>query len=95
MNTLYTKINTDWTQNFTSYSALAIIVSTCIGSAAVMSILMQGNTAANMFLVFLVVVGCNALNASILTVQKPKFVLNLLITSLIISTTVIIASLLF
>ncbi|WP_394750925.1 hypothetical protein [Spongiimicrobium salis] len=95
MNTLYARINTDWNQNFTSYSALAIILSTCVGSVAVMTALMQGNSIGNMFLTFLVVAGCSAHNASILTVQKPKFVLNLLITSLAISVFVIAVSLLF
>ena len=95
MSTLYAKISTDWNEHFVAYSALAIIVSTCVGSIAVMLTLMNGNGLAQMFQIFLVVAACNAHNASILTVQKPKVVLNLLITSLVVSVLVMFLSLLF
>ncbi|MCH2489386.1 MAG: hypothetical protein MK211_04485 [Flavobacteriales bacterium] len=85
MNTLYAKIDSDWNEHFIGYSALAIILSTCVGSMAVMTTLMQGNGIAQMFQLFLVVAACSAHNASILTVQKPSLVLKLLILSLVTS----------
>ena len=91
--TLFAKINEDWSENFIGYSAIAIIVSTCLGSFAVMTSMMNGSGIVRMISVFLVVAACSIHNASILTLQKPKTVLNLLIASLIISATIIAANL--
>lgn len=85
MSSLYSKINTDWKQNFTGYSALGIILSTCLGSVAAMSILQNGVGTSQMIQLFIIVIICNLHNATILTVQKPKVVLNFLIISVIIS----------
>jgi hypothetical protein len=85
MSTLYAKINTDWNENFIGYSALAIILSTCLGSMAVLLTMMKGNGVLQMTEIFIVVSACSAHNASILTVQKPSLVLKLLILSLTIS----------
>ena len=93
--TLYAKINSDFSQNYIGYSALAIIASTCLGSIAIMTTLFDGNNAFQMFLVFITVAVCSAHNAAILTVQKPKLVLDLLIASLIINTLIILGNGLF
>lgn len=93
--TLYAKINSDFSQNYIGYSALAIIASTCLGSIAIMTTLLNGNSALQMFIVFLSVAVCSAHNAAILTVQKPKLVLDLLIASLIINTLIVIGNSLF
>ena len=95
MNALYSKISIDWNENFIGYSALAIILSTCLGSIAVMTTMMQGNGFSQMTQVFFVVAACSAHNASILTVQKPNLVLNLLITSVGVSLLTISGGLLF
>lgn len=93
MSTLYTRINEDWKENFIGYSAIAIIASTCLGSFGIMTSMMNGSGAFQIICVFLVVSACSVHNASILTVQKPKTVLNLLIASLSISATVILINL--
>lgn len=93
--TLYAKINADFTENYIGYSALAIIASTCLGSIAIMTTLMDGNGLLQMFFVFLTVVACSTHNAAILTVQKPKLVLDLLITSLVLNSVLIIGNSLF
>ncbi|MEW7279814.1 hypothetical protein ABW636_14570 [Aquimarina sp. 2201CG1-2-11] len=93
--TLYAKINSDFSENYIGYSALAIIASTCLGSIAIMTTLFDGNNAFQMFLVFITVAVCSAHNAAILTVQKPKLVLDLLIASLIINTLIILGNGLF
>lgn len=95
MNTMYAKMNEDWNQNFIGYSALAIILSTCIGSIAVMNTMMQGHNLVQMIQVFFVVAACSVHNASILTVQKPSLVLKLLVASLAISIVTIVSSFLF
>lgn len=93
MNAMYLKISNDWNTNFIGYSAIAIIVSTCLGSFGVMTTMMQGSGPVQMFMVFLVVAACSVHNASILTLQKPNTVLNLLITSVAISVLTIIINL--
>lgn len=92
MNTLYSKVESDWNENFIGYSALAIILSTCVGSIAVMTTMMNGNGMTEMILLFFVVAACTTHNASILTLQKPSLVLKLLIASLSISTVVFLMS---
>lgn len=90
--TLYHKINHDFSENFLGYSVLAIIASTCVGSIAVMLSLTHGNGFLQMFMVFLTVAVCSAHNAAILTVQKPKLVLDLLFLSLGVNTMLIIVN---
>ncbi|SDB28970.1 hypothetical protein SAMN03097699_0531 [Flavobacteriaceae bacterium MAR_2010_188] len=89
MNTIYANFRTDWNKNFLGYSAMAIILSTCLGSIAIMSTMMHGNGFAQMVPVFFVVSACSAHNAAILTVQNPGFVLKLLGISVIISLVVL------
>ncbi|AXT58212.1 hypothetical protein J8L88_19010 [Aquimarina sp. MMG015] len=93
--TLYAKINADFSENYIGYSALAIIASTCLGSIAIMTTLLGGNGFIQMLLVFLTVSVCSAHNAAILTVQKPKLVLDLLIVSLLVNSLLIIGNSLF
>ena len=95
MSALYAKLNQDWTENFMLYASVAIIVSTCLGGIAVFAIFQNGSSLFQMFQVFLAVVLCTGVLASILTVQKPKVVLNSLIGSLVICSLLIIMNLLF
>ncbi len=93
--TLYNKLNADFTENFIGNTALAMIVSTCIGSIAVMFTLMNGHGLAQMAMVFTTVVVCSIHNASILTLQKPKVVFNLLSLSILVNVLLIMLNLLF
>lgn len=93
--TLYNKLNADFTENFIGNTALAMIVSTCIGSIAIMFTLMNGNSLAQMAMVFTTVVVCSLHNASILTLQKPSMVFKLLSLSIIINIMLILINLLF
>ncbi|AEH02363.1 hypothetical protein [Lacinutrix sp. 5H-3-7-4] len=85
MNTLYSKLLSEVKQDFMGFAALAIILSTCLGSIAVMYTLANGNGFLQMSQVLLIVVACSLHNASILTVQKPKTTFNLLIISVLLS----------
>ncbi|WP_299685147.1 hypothetical protein [uncultured Dokdonia sp.] len=82
MSALYAKISTDWKENFLLYAASVIIVSTCLGGITVLSIFQNGSGLLQMAQLFVVVVLCNAVLASILTVQKPEIVLKASIASL-------------
>lgn len=93
--TLYNKLSADFTENFIGNTALAIIVSTCIGSIAVYFTLMNGNSFAQMSMVFATVVVCSLHNASILTVQKPKLVFDLLILSIVLNSLLIFGNLMY
>lgn len=90
--TTFAKLEKDFVNNVMGYSALGIILSTCLGSVAIMTTLMHGHEFAQMSLVMLTVMVCSLHNAAILTVQKPKLILNLLIFSVIINTLLIIVN---
>jgi hypothetical protein len=91
--TTLARIEEDFNQNVIGYSAIGIILSTCIGSFAVMQTLAFGNGALQMFIVMITVLLCSTHNAAILTVQKPKMILRLLIASTAINSLIILVSL--
>lgn len=88
MSTLYKNLSLDWNKHFMLYACLSIIVSTCLGSMAVMGIFQHGNGVFQLIQLFLVVVVCLSVLASILTVQKPKIVLNSLLISLVLTSVI-------
>jgi hypothetical protein len=83
----------DFTQNVIGYSAIGIILSTCLGSFAIYGIFTSGSGMIQAVLTFLVVALCSIHNAAILTVQKPKLILQLLILSSVVNFLIIIGSL--
>ena len=83
--TFYKQLYNDFTTQVMGYSALGIILSTCLGSIAIMTILMNGYGFIEMLGVFAIVSVCSAHNAAILTVQKPRLIFHLLILSVIMS----------
>lgn len=82
---LYKTLYKDFEDLFVGYSAVAIILSTCLGAAAAMVILMNGHDFLQMFQLFLVVAVCMIYMVSVLAQMKPKFVFNTLILSLVVS----------
>jgi|GEM_PF-5400735 len=92
--TTLAKFEQDFTNNVIGYSALGIILSTCLGSFAIYGIFTAGSGALQMILTLLVVSLCSMHNAAILTVQKPKMILNLLILSTMVSSCIIAGSIL-
>ena len=54
--TTFSKIQNDFTHNIIGYSAIGIILSTCLGSAAVMTTLMHGHEMLQMLFVMFSVV---------------------------------------
>ena len=87
---LYNTLYRDFEDLFVGYSAIAVILSSCIGSAAAMVILMNGHDFFQMSQLFLVVVVCLGYNSTVLAQLKPKIVFNALIISLAVSILLII-----
>lgn len=92
--TTYTHLQQEFSKNSLGYSSLGIILSTCLGSIAIMTILMNGHGFLQMMMVFLTVTLCSIHNASIITVQKPSLIFNLLVLSTVVNTLLIIGNLL-
>ncbi|WP_029034084.1 hypothetical protein [Salinimicrobium terrae] len=82
---LYNTLYKDFEELYVGYSAVAIILSTCLGAAAAMVILMNGHDLVQMLQLFLVVAVCMIYMTSVLAQFKPKFVFNTLIISLLVS----------
>ncbi|MFI8377458.1 hypothetical protein [Leeuwenhoekiella sp. NPDC079379] len=91
--TTFSKLQNDFTHNIMGYSALGIILSTCLGSVAVFSVLHFGHGLAQMLLVMVSVILCSLHNAAILTVQKPQLIFKLLGVSIVSSILIIAGSL--
>ena len=82
---LYNTLYKDFEEQYVGYSTVAIIFSSCLGSAAAMVILMNGHDFMQMFQLFLVVTVCLSYNGAIFSQMKPKFVFNSLILSVAVS----------
>ncbi|KAA2219028.1 MULTISPECIES: hypothetical protein [Maribacter] len=94
LSIFYNSLLAEFKKNQSGYSALAIIGQSCLGSAAVMLLLMhEMHILIKMGLVFLVTLFCLLFNASVLVQLKPKASFNLLIMSVFFSFTVILANL--
>lgn len=91
MNAL-ANLEKDFTKNVMGYSALGIILSTCLGSIAILQTLSFGYGFLQMAIVLLVVAICSMHNAAILTVQKPKLIFKLLVASTVLNTLIIVTS---
>ena len=89
---LYNTLYKDFEGLFVGYSAVAIILSSCLGSAAAMVILMNGHDFMQMFQLFLVVAVCLTYNATIFAQMKPKIVFNTLIVSLLVSSILLLVN---
>lgn len=87
--TAIAKLEKDFSENVMGYSAIGIIVSTCIGAFAIMGTLSYGTGAWQMLLVFLSVSICSLHNAAILTVQKPQLIFKLFMISCIFNSVVV------
>lgn len=87
---LYKLLYEDFEKLYVGYSALAIILSSCLGAAAAMVILMNGHDMVQMGQLLLVVAVCMNYMASVLAQMKPKFVFNSLIVSLAVSSILLI-----
>lgn len=90
---LYHVLFEDFKQMYLGYATLAIILTTCIGGAATMVILMNGHDATQMIQLFMAVAVCMWYNTTILANMKPKFIFNSLLMSLGVCIALIIVNL--
>ncbi len=87
---LYNNLLKDFEELYVGYSAVAIILSTCLGAAAAMVILMNGHDLIQMLQLFVVVAVCMIYMVTVLAQLSTKFVFNSLIVSLVTSTILLI-----
>lgn len=85
---IYKSLLDDFSQLYLGYASVAIILSSCLGGAAAMLILLNGHGVTEMIQLFLVVAVCMVYNSTVLLQMKPKFVFNALLTSLAVSSIV-------
>jgi hypothetical protein len=81
MNT-YQKTLALFEKGFIGNCTLGILAQSCLGSVAVLAILMHGTSLAQMLQLFLIVCSCMAFNGAVLSQQKPKIVFNILLFSI-------------
>lgn len=89
---LYQNLFEDFKEMYLGHAALAIILSSCLGSIAAMLVLMQGHELIDMIQLFIVVAVCMGFNATVLAQLKPKLVFNSLILSLAVSSLFILVN---
>lgn len=83
---LYRHLFEDFEKLYLGYSTLAVILSSCLGSAAAMVVLMNGHDFSQMLQLFLIVCVTMGYNSTVLAQLKPKIVFNSLLISLTVST---------
>jgi hypothetical protein len=89
---LYNTLYKDFEDLFVGYSALAIILTTCVGAASAMVILMNGHDFLQMLQLFLVVAVSMTYLVTVLAQMKAKFVFNTLILSLVVSSILLLVN---
>jgi hypothetical protein len=83
--TLYQKTLGDFQQSYVGFAALVIIGQSCLGGAAAMYILENGNSLLQMIQLGFVVITCTLVNVGILAQLSPKTVFNMTIFSVLLS----------
>lgn len=83
--TLYQKTLGDFQQSYVGYAALVIIGQSCLGGAAAMYILGNGNSILQMMQLGMVVITCTFVNVGILAQLSAKTVFNMTIFSVLLS----------
>lgn len=79
-------------KGFFGSCALGVMVQSCLGGIAAMAILRHGVGVFQMFQLLVVVGCCLAFNGSVISVQKPQTVFNILIGACLICSAIAIAN---
>ncbi len=91
---IYNNLFAEFKRQQTGYEAIAIIGQSCLGSVAVMLLLMHAMpTEVRMLFVFLTTILCMAFNGAVLAQLKSKTTFNILLVSVLFSITVIVSNL--
>lgn len=83
--TLYNNTFDKFNENFIGSATLSILVQSCLGGAAAMSILANGTSLIQMIQLAIIVFICMIANTSILAQMKHKFIFNAVAISMISS----------
>lgn len=86
----YNKMYLDFEKEYLMHATLGIILSSCLGAAAAMMVLMHGHGFSEMAQVFMLTAVCMGFNTTVLANLKPKIVFNSLMISLAVSVLTII-----
>ncbi|AVR47568.1 hypothetical protein C7S20_18985 [Christiangramia fulva] len=86
----YQKFLSDFQESFYMHATLGIILSSCLGAAAAMLVLMNGHALLQMVQLFVITCICMGFNTTVLANLKPKVVFNTLMTSLVLNTAFIL-----
>lgn len=92
---ILSKFQKEYTGNIMGYSAMGMILSTCLGSIAIMGTMAHGNGFFQMLLVMITVILCSGHNATILTVQRPIVIFRWMEISTLVNVLIIIGTSLF
>ncbi len=90
MKHYYQKFLKDFEESFYLHATLGIILSSCLGAAAAMMVLMNGHAFPQMFQLFIITCICMGFNTTVLANLKTKIVFNTLVTSILLNTALII-----
>jgi hypothetical protein len=83
--TLYNNTFEKFNENFIGSATLSILVQSCFGGAAAMSVLTNGTSFVQMVQLAIIVFICMIANTSILAQMKHKFIFNAVFLSIISS----------
>ncbi|WP_194850320.1 hypothetical protein [Nonlabens antarcticus] len=89
---LYNSFMEEYRSGSVAYATISLLGQSCLASVAAMVLLMNPSgfsRPVQMIELFLVTIFCMGFNASVLSQQKEKFQVNLLIVSVLVSLTVI------
>ena len=92
--TLYNNYFARFKEKYLMLVPITIILQSCLGSAAVMYVLMNGNEGVFLAQLFIIVCICMIYNASVLAQLNLKTIFNLLIASIVVNSLIIILNLL-
>ena len=87
---VYHQILKDFEESFYMHATLGIILSSCLGAAAAMLVLMHGHEVGEMIQLFIITCVCMGFNTTVLANLKSKVVFNTLLLSIILNTVFII-----
>lgn len=90
----YQKIYNRFEMGFIASCTLGILLSSCIGGAATMTVLQNGRSPLQIFELFIVIAGAMSFNGAVLSQQKHKVIFNFLILSVVASSILIIINVL-
>jgi len=89
----YQNLLQNYTRGFLGFSTLGVMVQSCIGGLAAMTILMNGNSVVQMVQLFIAVVLCVSYNGALLSQLSPKITFNLFWASVIVNSMLFVVNL--